>query len=557
MPIKKSKPARARRPVSKRKPATANHAVDSPLPRGLAVAAIGASAGGLEALTQLVEALPEDPGLVMVILQHMAADHESALPYLLGQHTPMPVVEVTHGIGMRPNHIYVVPPNVQMRMSGAHLMLSSRPADRSRHTPIDTFFSSVADAAGSRAIAVVLSGTASDGALGVRDIKAGGGITIAQQPETAKFDSMPRAAIAGGFVDLVLDPAAIGRELAVIARHPYVRPTPAHRGDDIRDEDLHEVFDLLRPISGVDFRYYKQPTIRRRLLRRMVLHRSANIQHYVKLLRGDEHELRALFQDLLIHVTRFFREPESFEALRKDVLPKLLETVRQDQPLRFWVCGCATGEEAYSLAITAVEALESAKKSDTRVQIFATDISETAVDFARIGSYPEAIAADVGQDRLRRFFTRIDGQYRVTKQLRDMCVFAKQDVTRDPPFSRIDLVMCRNVLIYMDTAMQRRLIGVFHYALKPHGFLVLGQAEGVGTQVSLFSVADKKHRIHRKKGGPASLPSMTAPNVLPAPGRKPGGMATTRDNTLETETNRVLIERYAPSGVVVDGDLQI
>jgi two-component system CheB/CheR fusion protein len=559
MRSRKSTTQRPRKAARKARRASPNHAIDSPLPRGLTVAAIGASAGGLEALTQMIDSLPADPGLVIVILQHMAADHESALPHLLAVHTRLPVVQVTHGVQMRVNHIYVVPPNVQMTMSGDRLLLASRPADRSRHTPIDTFFSSVADAAGNRAIAVVLSGTASDGALGIRDVKAAGGITIAQQPDTAKYDSMPRAALASGFIDLVLEPAAIGRELGAIAQQPYVRRRPAHSGDQIGEAQLEEVFELLRPMSGVDFRHYKQPTIRRRLLRRMALHRSDSIESYIKLLRQDPHELRGLFQDLLIQVTRFFREPESFAALRKDVIPKLLKSLPTDQPLRFWVCGCATGEEAYSLAMSAVEAIEGSTDRNVRVQIFATDISDVAVDQARNGTYPQAIEADVGQARLRRFFSRIDGQYRVNKQLRDMCVFARQDVTKDPPFSRLDLVMCRNVLIYMDTPLQRRLLGMFHYALNPHGYLMLGQAETVGSEAGLFAVADKKHRIHRKRGMAAALPALTLPpGSLPTLMRKPAGSVIAgRDKALELEASRALIERYAPPGVLVDADLQI
>jgi two-component system CheB/CheR fusion protein len=261
----------------------------------------------------------------------------------------------------------------------------------------------------------------------------------------------------------------------------------------------------------------------------------------------------------LIHVTRFFREAESFTAIRKDVIPKLLKSVAADQSLRFWVCGCATGEEAYSLAITAVEAIEHSTDRNVRVQIFATDLSDAAVDHARSGTYPQAIERDVGQARLRRFFTAVDGQYRVSKQLRDMCVFARQDVTKDPPFSRLDLVMCRNVLIYMDTPLQRRLLGMFHYALNPNGYLVLGQAETVGSEADLFAIADKKHRIHRKRSVAAALPAV----ALPAEARSAlmrksaGSMPAGRDKAIELEASRALVERYAPPGVVVDADLQI
>ncbi|MGH9219123.1 MAG: chemotaxis protein CheB, partial [Vicinamibacterales bacterium] len=534
--------------------------LDSPLPRGLTIVGVGASAGGLEAFTQLVEALPADAGLVVVLLQHMAPNRDSALVYLLGDHAKLPVVEVTDNVRMRANHIYVIPPNVQMEMSGDRLVLSPRPSDRSRHTPIDTFFSSMATAAGNSGIAVVLSGTASDGALGIREVKAAGGITIAQTPASAKFDSMPRAAIATGIVDLILTPPDIGAELVRIAHHPYVRHLPRTRVEEaISDEHLQRIFELLKPVSGVDFRHYKQATIRRRLMRRMALSRIEDISTYVSLLKSSQQEVRGLFQDLLIHVTRFFREPESFAAVTQDVFPKLIKDRHEDQPLRLWVCGCATGEEAYSLAITTIEFLEKAKL-DLRVQIFATDVSDSAIEHARAGVYPAAIAADVGAERLRRFFTKTDGNYRVGTQVRDLCVFARQDLTKDPPFSRLDVIMCRNVLIYMDLPLQRKLIGVFHYALAPNGFLILGQAETVGAQASLFAVADKRHRIHRKKAISPLTPSTTfrMGHVPPLLVRKRGAAnGGNMDKGFEGEASRVLLERYAPPGVVVDGDLQI
>ena len=533
--------------------------LDSPLPRGLTVVGVGASAGGLEAFTQLVEALPADPGLVLILLQHMAPHHDSALVYLLGSHSKLPVVEVTNNMRLRANHIYVIPPNVQMEMAGDRLVLSPRPSDRTRHTPIDTFFSSLATAAGRGGIAVVLSGTASDGALGIREVKAMGGITIAQAPASAKFDSMPRAAIGTGIVDLVLTPAEIGAEIVRIAHHPYVQHLPRARVDEaISDEQLRRIFELLRPISGVDFQHYKQATIRRRLMRRMALNRIEDIATYVSLLKSNPQELRGLFQDLLIHVTRFFREPDSFGALAADVFPQLVEHRTEDQPLRFWVCGCSTGEEAYSLAISAIEFLEKANL-DRRVQIFATDVSDTAIEHARAGVYPAAIAAAVGAERLRRFFTKTDRNYRVSKQVRDLCVFARQDLTKDPPLSRLDLIMCRNVLIYMDAPLQRKLIGVFHYALAPSGFLILGQAETVGAQASLFAVADKRHRIHRKRGVSSLMPSTAFPieHGPPLLIRKRASNGNNADKSLDSEASRVLLERYAPAGVVVDGDLQI
>jgi two-component system CheB/CheR fusion protein len=524
------------------------------------IVGIGASAGGLEAFTQLIAALPPDSGLALVLVQHLAPKQQSALPVLLAPHTTMPVIEVTDGVHIEPNHVYVIPPNMQLELVGDRLALSPRPGDRTQHTPIDTFFSSLAATAEARSIAVVLSGTASDGALGIRDVKAVGGITFAQKPASAKHDGMPRAAIATGMVDLVLTPAEIGAELGRLARHPYV-PSLLNFRDSIgmRDDQLRRIFDLLRPVSGVDFRHYKLPTIRRRLLRRMALHRLTEVNAYIQLLQGNPAELKSLFEDLLIHVTRFFREPESFEALAREVLPKLVEGRDQDQPLRVWVCGCATGEEAYSLAISLLEFLQK-NQSDVRIQIFATDVSETAIEHARAGIYPASIAGDVGNDRLRRFFTRSDGNYRVSKAIRDLCVFAKQDLTKDPPFSRIDLVLCRNVLIYMDVVLQKKLIGLFHYALCPDGYLMLGQAETVGAQAALFTVTDKKHRIHRKKNAPGRAGVSPFPPIeypVPLPRKRASLEVGATELNLLGEVNRVILERYAPAGVVVDNDLQI
>ncbi len=528
-------------------------------PPPITIVGVGASAGGLEAFSALLQSLPKNPGVAIVFVQHLAPQHESALVTLLSGQTELPVLQAAHGLEVAPNHVYVIPPNSQMIIAGRALHLSARPEDRRQYTPVDAFLSSLADAAGPRAIGVVLSGTASDGALGVRDIKAAGGLTIAQKPESAKYDGMPRAAIATGMIDLVLTAAEIGPKLAELARHAYTQATDKATSElPVTDAQLHELFDVLRPVSGVDFRHYKLPTIKRRLFRRMALHRLTDVGHYIRLLRSDPGEARSLYQDLLIHVTRFFREPESFEALTREVFPAIVQGRTADQPIRAWVSGCATGEEAYSLAIALVEFLQN-NQLDAPVQIFATDVSETAVEQARAGVFPTSIEGDVGPDRLRRYFTRHDGGYRVTKMIRDLCVFARQDLTKDPPFSRLDLILCRNVLIYMDAVLQKKLLSVFHYALNANGFLVLGQAETVGVQVQLFSLVDKKHRVHRKKAATAP-PTMTFPvdySTAGLPARRPPAEPVNAEKFLQTEVSRVIIDRFAPPGVVVDNDLQI
>jgi len=525
----------------------------------LRIVGVGASAGGLEAFSTLLQGLPANPGVAIVFIQHLAPQHVSALVPLLSGQSDLPVVQAGHGMEVEANRVYVIPPNTQMVIIGRSLHLSARPDDRSQYTPIDAFFSSLAETAGSRAIGVILSGTASDGALGVREIKAAGGITIAQMPESAKYDGMPRAAIATGIVDLVLAPKAIGPKLAELARHAYTQgPEKATTDLPLSDQHLGQVFEILQPVSGVDFRHYKLPTIKRRLFRRMALHRLTALPDYVRLLRDDPAEARSLYQDLLIQVTRFFREPESFEALVREVLPVIVQGHSSQQPIRAWVSGCATGEEAYSLAITIVEFREE-KRLDIPVQIFATDVSETAVDQARMGVFPPSIQADVSPGRLRQFFTKHDGGYRVTKKIRDFCIFARQDLTKDSPFSRLDLILCRNVLIYMDTTLQKKLLSVFHYALNANGFLVLGHAETVGTQVALFSVLDKKHRVHRKKESHAAH-AMTFSMDRAGTGlsaRQTPAEPPNVEKFLQAEVSRVLMDRFAPPGVVVDNDMQI
>src|SRR5262252_4222632 len=525
----------------------------------LTIAGVGASAGGLESFSALLKALPTKPGVALVFVQHLAPQHESALVPLLSAQSELPVVQATHGMVVEADHVYVIPPNAQMSIVDRTLHLNARPDDRSQYTPVDAFFSSLAEAAGARAVGIILSGTASDGSLGVRGIKAAGRVTIAQTPESAKYDGMPRAAIATGMVDLILPPKQIGAKLAELSRHAYVKTTEKATTElPVTEDELQQVFEALRPVSGVDFRHYKLPTIKRRLFRRMALHRLNEVGEYVRLLRRDPAEVRSLYQDLLIHVTRFFRDPESFEALAREVFPAIVQGRAPDQPIRVWVSGCATGEEAYSLAISLVEFLQK-NQIDSPVQIFATDVSEVAVEQARTGVFPPSIEADVGADRLRRFFTKHDGGYRVTKMIRDLCVFARQDLTKDPPFSRLDLILCRNVLIYMDAVLQKKLLSVFHYALNTNGFLMLGQAETVGAQVQLFSLVDKKYRIHRKKAV-TTAPTMTFPVDYAAAGlasKKPHPDPVANEKFLQNEVSRVIMDRFAPPGVVVDNDMQI
>ena len=530
-------------------------------PQTFSIVGVGASAGGFEAFSQLLEALPADPDLAIVFVQHLAPQHQSALSALLSAHSRMRVIEVKDGMRLERNHVYVVPPNAEMELVDGRLHLTPRPEDKSQYTPIDHFFRSLARALRHRAIGVVLSGTASDGADGLREIKLMGGVALAQQPETARHDGMPRAAIATQMVDLVLEPKQIAAELVEIAAHPILRAAAARTAPpdhDITDAQLDRVFKLLLPAGGIDFTSYKSPTIIRRLLRRMALLRINDARGYIEHLEESPAEVMNLHNDLLIHVTRFFREPDAFAVLARDVLPETLATVGPDAPMRAWVAGCASGEEAYSLAILLCEQLGD-RIGEARIQIFGTDVSEASIEFARHGLYPATISADVSPERLRKFFIKSDGGYRVTRALRDLCVFARQDLTRDPPFSRLDLICCRNVLIYMDTDLQKKLLTVFQYALKPNGVLLLGRAETIGYNSELFTLMDKKHRIYRKKPGASAATDLplAAPRLKIGPAAMGPAELHAGPRAVVAEASRVVLDRYAPPSVLVDENFHV
>jgi two-component system, chemotaxis family, CheB/CheR fusion protein len=520
------------------------------------IAGIGASAGGFEAFSEIVGNL-SGADLAIVFIQHVAPNHTSMLPELL-PHAGFKVVQITDAMRVEPRHIYVGPPEVTVHIQQGRLHLIPRSSEHP-FLPISSFFRSLAGELEMRAIGVVLSGNGFDGSAGLRDIKAVGGITIAQDPSTAKYDAMPRAAISTGAVDLVRGPAEIARELIELSQHPLPPQKERVAAADetiATDDQLRRIFPLLRKAAGIDFTHYKQPTIRRRLQRRMLLQRMANVERYIRMLTEEPAEARSLAQDILIHVTRFFRDPDSFQTLKELVFPKLIEQAETGVPIRIWVPGCATGEEAYSVAMTLLEFLGDTIDG-TPVQIFATDISESAVETARAGYYPESISADVSPERLRRFFTRVDGNYRIAKRVRDLCIFARQDLTRDPPFSRLDLIMCRNVLIYLEQPLQRKLMTIFHYALKSTGFLMLAGSETIGANAELFALVEKKHKVYAKRANvtPAQLELGTADYTL----GRPAVRAEAPDRVLQirTEAQRFLIGKYAPPGVIVDREFQI
>ena len=531
-------------------------------PSTFPIVGIGASAGGLEAFTQLLRNLPADSGMAFVLVQHLDPKHESRLADLLAKITRMPVQEVADRSPVRPDHVYVIPPNTIMTLSEDGLHLAPRSDIRGQHLPIDLFFKSLAEQRQTTSIGVILSGNGSDGTVGLEEIKAAGGITFAQD-ESAVFPSMPHSAVDAGCVDLVLSPDEIARELARIGRHPYVLPadvdpaTVSNASDSGAGVPFSGIIELLRRSSGVDFGAYRDSTIQRRIRRRMVLHRRERVDDYLQDLQGDRAELDALYHDILISVTSFFRDPDAFEALKQTVFPEIMKGKSPNTPIRFWVPGCSTGQEAYSLAMVLLEFLD-ARPFRPPIQIFATDLSDAiSLQRARDGEYPANIEAEVSPERLRRFFSKQNGKYRIDKGIRDFCVFAKQNVTADPPFSRVDLISCRNLLIYLSPPLQRRVIPTFHYALNPGGYLLLGGVESIGPFSELFSPVDHRHRIYLKNpsaGRP--YPHFETQAVFGAPvGLRAGLPVSSVD--WRREADRVALGHYAPPGVLLNDALEV
>ena len=550
-----------------------------PPERSFTIVGIGASAGGLEAITELLSSLPVDTGLAFLLVQHLDPHHASMLVEILAKKTAMPVREATEGMTVEPDHLYVIPPNTSMRVAEGRLTLRPRGETLGPPMPIDDLLHSLAEDQGANAIGVILSGSGSDGALAMQTIKGEGGITFAQDDESARFTGMPRAAIGLGCVDFVLAPQDIGRELARLGRHPYLasrRLTPSVEPLQSDEESFKRVFALLKSGCAVDFTHYKRGTIKRRLARRLAVHKLETISEYVAFLEATPGEAQALCDDLLIRITEFFRDPETFDGLAKTIFPHLMEGRPNKMPLRIWVPGCSSGEEVYSIAICLLEYLGE-RASQTQIQIFGSDVNASAIETARAGLYIENIARDVSEERLRRFFVLTGNHYRVAQSVRDLCIFARQDVTHDPPFSKLDLVSCRNLLIYLDPVLQKRVIQLFHYALNPDGVLMLGQSETIGTLTDLFrTLDDKRLKIYAKK----RPPSMTQFNFLgeqaapSRPERKTTMDATTQPTPQSVEprgrvtdpseadllrrmADRITLSRYAPVGVLCDDELNI
>ncbi|MBV9489804.1 MAG: PAS domain-containing protein, partial [Verrucomicrobia bacterium] len=567
-----------------------------------AVVGIGTSFGGFEAFGEFLENLPERTGMAFVLLPRLDPKHENLIGPLLARKTKLPVKEVKQGDRVQADHLYVVPPNANMTIRNGVLRLAPRTLSHGQHMPVDIFMRSLAADRHNRAVGVILSGTSTDGALGIKAIKEEGGITFAQEPFSAKRPEMPAAAISTGCVDFIMEPAGIAREATRIGQHFYVNdaapeeavtPGAGSCGARTADDDaiaprenngrldlpaLQRILILLRNSVGVDFTQYKPSTTYRRVRRRMALLRINDLEEYAQFLRGNEAELLALYHDVLIKATGFFRDPAIFETIKKRVFPRIFKGRPRDQPVRIWVPGCSTGEGAYSLAICLSEYL-GRRRVEFPVQIFATDLNEPALEHAREGAYIENIALDVSPERLRRFFVRNGQRYQVSKSIRNMVIFARQNLAKDPPFARLDLIWCRNVLVYLEPSVQKRIVSLFHYALRPPGYLVLGGAESISKFTDLFSPVDKTARIFIRCSGlgrprvdlpfsdaftgeakrnseirPVTRPSA---HLRPAGGELSGKSQEPPDAKALVRANEILLQRYTPPGVVVNGNFDV
>ena len=522
------------------------------------VVGIGASAGGLEAFVQLLKGLPSDTGMAFVLVQHLDPKHDSQLAGLLEKATQMPVCEAMDGLILRPNRVHVMPSNVLMTVASGRLVLAPR---GNATLPIDCFLRSLAADRGELAVGVILSGTGADGTAGVEAVKTAGGITFAEDSTSARFPAMPENAVASGFVDFVLSPERIGIELARIARHPGLQrlaPIEEETGTEESGAMQARILRLLSARVGVDFTHYKKSTLHRRIAHRMVLRGVHDEVHYLRLLEKESMEVDALFRDALIHVTSFFRDRAVFQTLQERVLPAIVKHKPLGEPIRFWVPGCSTGEEVYSLAICLLEVLPSDAERP-RIQIYATDISEAVIARARAGVYPKSISREISAARLRRFFSPCPGGYQVTKALREACIFARQNVARDPPFARIDLISCRNLLIYFDAALQKKVLPTLHYALNPGGYLVLGLSEGPNPFGDLFEAVDSKRKIFAKKSTQrlASIVQRSVRSAAPEHRSDEAAALTANPPDVRKSGDRVLLRRLGPCGVTIDSDLRV
>ncbi len=529
------------------------------------VVGLGASAGGLKALQQFFEQMPAENGMAFVVIMHLSPQHESHAADILQNSTRMPVVQVNERIKVEPNRVYVIPPTKHLAMADGFIRLTDPDRELGRHIAIDLFFRTLAETHRTHSACVVLSGTGADGSVGLKRLKEAGGIAIAQDPQDAEYDSMPRNAINTGMVDFVLPVTEIPEKLIEIWRNasriklPAIADTPLIDESQAAENALRDVLGLLRSRTGHDFLHYKRATILRRIERRMQVNTVANLPAYRDYLRTHEAETKSLLKDLLIGVTNFFRDHRAFEALEREVIPTIFEGKQANEIVRVWSAGCATGEEAYSVAMLLLEQAATLPQAP-KIQIFATDIDEEAIATAREGSYPAAIEADVAPMRLRKFFTKEASGYRVNKEVRECILFAEHNLIKDPPFSKLDLVTCRNLLIYLNREVQEQVFELFHFALQANGFLFLGSSESADGTTELFTTVDKKTRIYRSSPVTHTrplLPSMPLEPITAGKVRNRAREWRERQHITFGELHQRLVEEYAPPSVVINADYEV
>ena len=522
------------------------------------IVGIGASAGGLEALQQFFVNLPAKSNIAYIIVQHLSPDHKSLMAEILGKYTPMQVMQAEHLMPIEPNVVYLIPPKKNLTIKAGHILLNDYDHRRINH-PIDIFFNSLAEESREKAVAVVLSGTGSDGTNGIKTIKEHGGIVMAQDPQSAKFDGMPRSVINTGLADFILAPKDLAQELLNLADyHHLLLPQGSSEPSDI--EVLNRIYSSLKSVSGIDFTYYKRNTVLRRIERRMVVTKSADMESFAALLEKNPNETELLMKDILIGVTRFFRDREFFEKLKVTALASILNHAAENEPIRIWSAGCSTGEEAYSLAILMQELMEETGRK-REIKIFATDIDTQAIERASKGVFPESISEDITPERLAKYFTEKNDQYHISKEIRKMIIFAPHNMFSDPPFGKLDLISCRNVLIYFQPVLQKAVFAIFHTALKNGGYLFLGKSETASEYSSVFKAVATMEKIyvHYAEGKAEDLqpPVFSVPNILPQV--QIAGTNIPRKTNSQNEESVYLqfMERFLPASIIVNNNNDI
>ena len=552
---KQTKPARRpQKPADAVPQADDSRSASRPFP----IVGIGASAGGLEALELFLKNVPEDSGMTFVIVQHLDPTHKGLMAELLQRATSMKVMQVKDRTRVQPDCVYVIPPNKDMSLLRGVLHLLDPAAPRGLRLPIDFFFRSLADDTEERSIGVILSGMGTDGTLGLKAIKGKAGVVFVQDPDSAKFDGMPRSAIDAGLADVVAPVEALPGKIVAYLHHVPLMAKPGLAEEDATHSGFEKIVILLRSQTGHDFSLYKKNTVYRRIERRMGIHQIGRITSYVRFLQENPQELELLFKELLIGVTSFFRDPAAWEQLKAQVIPTLLKDRSPDQALRVWIPACATGEEAYSLAILFKEVFEQLKPARSHtLQIFATDLDREAIKKARAGVFPANIVADVSAERLSRFFVQVEHGYQISKPIREAMIFAPQNIIMDPPFTKLDLVSCRNLLIYLTPELQKKLLPLFHYSLNPGGVLFLGNAEAIGEFTHLFAPLDGKTRLYRRLESGLRVEPIEFPAAFTAAQTGVPPKALKPPANLQSEAEQLLLQRYAPAAVLVNdkGDI--